>query len=61
MLTSLLSHSPTSVALAPLNREGDFVQLPYSTRSPMEYTILTLFLESGGLVDVSQESASAQG
>ena len=27
----------------------------------MEYTILALFLESGGLVDVSQESASAQG
>ena len=61
MLTLLLSRSPTSVALAPLNCEGDFVQLPYSTRSPMEYMILALFLESGGLVDVLQESTSAQG
>ncbi|KAI0757147.1 SNF2 family N-terminal domain-containing protein [Daedaleopsis nitida] len=41
----------------PLNREGDFVQLPYSTRNPIEYTIPTLFLEDGGLLDVPQENS----
>ncbi|KAH9944513.1 SNF2 family N-terminal domain-containing protein [Epithele typhae] len=41
----------------PLNREGDFVQLPYSTRNPIEYTIPTLFLQDGGLLDVPQESS----
>ena len=41
----------------PLNREGDFVQLPYSTRNPIEYTIPTLFLQDGGLLDMPQESS----
>lgn len=41
----------------PLNREGDFVQLPYSTRNPIEYTIPTLFLKDGGLLDVPQENS----
>ena len=41
----------------PLNREGDFVQLPYSTRNPIEYTIPTLFLQDGGLLDVPQEDS----
>ncbi|KAI0735329.1 SNF2 family N-terminal domain-containing protein [Earliella scabrosa] len=41
----------------PLNREGDFVQLPYSTRNPIEYTIPTLFLQDGGLVNVPQENS----
>ena len=41
----------------PLNREGDFVQLPYSTRNPIEYTIPRLFLEDGGLLDVPQENS----
>ena len=41
----------------PLNREGDFVQLPYSTRNPIEYKIPTLFLQDGGLLDVPQEDS----
>lgn len=41
----------------PLNREGDFVQLPYSTRNPIEYTMPTLFLKDGGLLDVPQENS----
>lgn len=41
----------------PLNREGDFVQLPYSTRNPIEYTIPKLFYEDGGLLDVPHENS----
>ena len=41
----------------PLNREGDFVQLPYSTRNPIEYSIPTLLFADGGLVDVPQEDS----
>ena len=41
----------------PLNREGDFVQLPYSTRNPIEYTIPKLLFEDGGLVNVPQENS----
>ncbi|KAH9857919.1 SNF2 family N-terminal domain-containing protein [Lenzites betulinus] len=41
----------------PLNREGDFVQLPYSTRNPIEYTIPTLFYEDGGLLNVPHENS----
>ena len=41
----------------PLNREGDFVQLPYSTRNPIEYSIPTLLFADGGLVDVPQENS----
>ncbi|KAI0785971.1 SNF2 family N-terminal domain-containing protein [Abortiporus biennis] len=41
----------------PLNREGDFVQLPYSTRNPIEFNIPVLFYSDGGLLDVPQESA----
>ncbi|KAI0778036.1 SNF2 family N-terminal domain-containing protein [Trametes elegans] len=41
----------------PLNREGDFVQLPYSTRNPIEYTIPKLFYEDGGLLDVPTEDS----
>ncbi|KAI8995491.1 SNF2 family N-terminal domain-containing protein [Trametes punicea] len=41
----------------PLNREGDFVQLPYSTRNPIEYAVPKLFWEDGGLLDVPQEDS----
>ncbi|KAH7909117.1 SNF2 family N-terminal domain-containing protein [Hygrophoropsis aurantiaca] len=39
----------------PLNREGDFISLPYSTRNPIEYHIPQLFYHYGGLVDVPHE------
>ncbi|RDX56022.1 hypothetical protein OH76DRAFT_1396366 [Lentinus brumalis] len=41
----------------PLNREGDFVQLPYSTRNPIEYSIPRLLFADGGLLDVPQENS----
>lgn len=41
----------------PLSREGDFVQLPYSTRNPIEYEIPRLLYNDGGLVDVPRENA----
>ncbi len=41
----------------PLNREGDFVQLPYSTRNPIEYMIPKLFYEDGGLLDIPHENS----
>ncbi len=41
----------------PLNREGDFVQLPYSTRNPIEYSIPKLLFADGGLLDVPQENS----
>ena len=43
----------------PLNREGDFVQLAYSTRNPIEYTIPKLLYEDGGLLNVPREDAPA--
>ncbi|KAG6832455.1 hypothetical protein H0H92_001501 [Tricholoma furcatifolium] len=36
----------------PLNREGDFVLLPYSTRNPIDFPIPELFYLDGGLLDV---------
>ncbi|KZT74763.1 hypothetical protein DAEQUDRAFT_659213 [Daedalea quercina L-15889] len=45
----------------PLNREGDFIQLPYSTRNPIEYAIPKLLYEDGGLLDVPREDAPAAG
>jgi len=45
----------------PLNREGDFVQLAYSTRNPIEYAIPKLLYEDGGLLDVPREDAPAVG
>ena len=41
----------------PLNREGDFVQLPYSTRNPIELAIPKLLYLDGGLVNVPQEKS----
>lgn len=40
-----------------MNREGDFVQLPYSTRNPIEFTIPKLLYYDGGLLDVPQENS----
>ncbi|TFK57143.1 hypothetical protein OE88DRAFT_1715887 [Heliocybe sulcata] len=42
----------------PLNREGDFLFLPYSSRSPIEYTIPALLYRDGGLLDVPREESS---
>ncbi|EPQ60689.1 hypothetical protein GLOTRDRAFT_68543 [Gloeophyllum trabeum ATCC 11539] len=41
----------------PLNREGDFLFLPYSSRNPIEYTIPELFYREGGLLDIPQEES----
>lgn len=41
----------------PVNREGDFVQLPYSTRNPIELAIPKLLYYDGGLLDVPQEDS----
>ncbi|GJE85992.1 SNF2 family N-terminal domain-containing protein [Phanerochaete sordida] len=41
----------------PLSREGDFVDLPYSTRNPIDYEIPRLLYEDGGLLDVPREDA----
>ncbi|KAL4268117.1 Chromatin-remodeling ATPase INO80 [Pleurotus pulmonarius] len=35
----------------PLSREGDFVLLPYSSRSPVDYAIPQLLYQEGGLLD----------
>ncbi|CAA7266562.1 unnamed protein product [Cyclocybe aegerita] len=43
----------------PLMREGDFVILPYSTRSPIEYSIPARLYQDGGLLDVPSEDSSA--
>ncbi|KAH7931126.1 hypothetical protein BV22DRAFT_1137807 [Leucogyrophana mollusca] len=40
----------------PLNREGDFISLPYSTRNPIEYPIPELLFQDGGLVNVPCEN-----
>jgi hypothetical protein len=36
----------------PLNRQGDFVIAPYSTRNPIKYSIPELFFLDGGLSNV---------
>ncbi|KAG1854090.1 P-loop containing nucleoside triphosphate hydrolase protein [Suillus tomentosus] len=41
----------------PLNREGDFISLPYSTHNPTEYQIPALFHQDGGLIDVPCEKS----
>lgn len=39
----------------PLNREGEFLFLPYSTGNPIQYSIPRLFWEDNGLLDVPYE------
>ncbi|KAH9486801.1 Chromatin-remodeling ATPase INO80 [Psilocybe cubensis] len=43
----------------PLMREGDFLMLPYSTRSPIEYSIPQLLYKEGGLIHVPSETSIA--
>lgn len=44
----------------PLNREGDVVQAPYSTRNPIEYSIPELFYRDGGLLAIPHENSLAK-
>ncbi|KAI0348677.1 hypothetical protein BDW22DRAFT_1320092 [Trametopsis cervina] len=44
----------------PISREGDFVQLPYSTRNPIEYEIPSLLYNDGGLLDVPRDGSPLQ-
>jgi hypothetical protein len=57
--------APFSFALfgqsGPLNREGDFISLPYSTRNPIEYAIPALFYQDGGLLDVPNDNSRDPG
>ncbi|KAF7978857.1 hypothetical protein HWV62_44327 [Athelia sp. TMB] len=39
----------------PLSREGDFVELPYSTRNPIEYDIPKLLYQDGGILRIPNE------
>ncbi|KAF9532053.1 SNF2 family N-terminal domain-containing protein [Crepidotus variabilis] len=41
----------------PLMREGDFVLMPYSTRSPLEYSIPKLLYHDGGMLSVPSENS----
>ncbi|EIN14169.1 hypothetical protein PUNSTDRAFT_117740 [Punctularia strigosozonata HHB-11173 SS5] len=41
----------------PLNRDGDFVHLAYSTRNPIEYKLPNLFYREGGLVGIPAEDS----
>lgn len=40
-------------------REGDFLILPYSTRSPIEYSIPLLLYQEGGLLHVPLETSTS--
>ncbi|KAF8740591.1 hypothetical protein AX14_007973 [Amanita brunnescens Koide BX004] len=42
----------------PLAREGDYVLLPYSTKSPIGYTVPELFYRDGGLLDLPGEDVT---
>ena len=43
----------------PLMREGDSVILPYSTRSPIEYSVPILLYQGGGIIDIPSETSSS--
>lgn len=43
----------------PLMREGDFLILPYSTRSLIEYSVPSLLYQDGGIVDVLSEHSTS--
>lgn len=43
-----------------LAREGDFVDLPYSVRNPIQISIPKLFYQDGGLLDVPSESSKSK-
>ena len=40
-------------------REGDSVILPYSTRSPIEYSVPILLYQDGGIIDIPSETSSS--
>ena len=40
-------------------REGDSVILPYSTRSPIEYSVPILLYHDGGIIDIPSETSSS--
>ena len=40
-------------------REGDSVILPYSTRSPIEYSVPVLLYQDGGIIDIPSETSSS--
>ncbi|CAK5264971.1 unnamed protein product [Mycena citricolor] len=54
--------APYSFALfgrpGPLNREGDFVLMPYSTRNPIEFSVPELMFTGGGLLRVPSEDST---
>src|SRR4051812_37615088 len=39
-------------------RDSDFILLPYSTRSPIEFSIPLLFYQDGGLFDIPSEDST---
>ncbi|PPQ72024.1 hypothetical protein CVT24_008076 [Panaeolus cyanescens] len=42
-----------------INREGDFVILPYSTTNPIQYNIPSLLYQDGGMLDVPLEHSNS--
>lgn len=42
----------------PLNREGDFLDLPYSTRNPIDFHVPRLLYEEGGISDVPSRTSA---
>ncbi|KIK71158.1 hypothetical protein GYMLUDRAFT_317892 [Collybiopsis luxurians FD-317 M1] len=42
-----------------LNREGDFILFPYSTRNPIEFRVPELLYKDGGLVNVPREDSTS--
>ncbi|KAJ3737090.1 SNF2 family DNA-dependent ATPase [Lentinula guzmanii] len=47
------------VQSGPLNREGDFILFPYSTRNPIQLTIPKLLYKDGGIIDVPYEASTS--
>lgn len=43
-----------------MNREGDVIQAPYSTRNPIELSVPELFYHSGGFLALPHENALAK-
>ncbi|KAI0068403.1 hypothetical protein BV25DRAFT_1818814 [Artomyces pyxidatus] len=43
----------------PINREGDFIMVPYSTRNPIEYAVPQLLYLDGGLLNIPREDLAS--
>ncbi|KAK0478503.1 SNF2 family DNA-dependent ATPase [Armillaria novae-zelandiae] len=41
----------------PVSRDGDFINLPYSTHNPIEYTVPELLYRYGGVLDVPSDAS----